>query len=482
MARCLDVDGSIALFAADPIHRDQILTVLEQAGPSVTVLHDSTQIDRLLKTESLGLLVWASRQDQRPGSSGFADLTHFMASLRRRQPACQVILVTTSMLPLADLYQAVSQGVAGIVDPGQPDFGPRLLQHVHAARQRFRQLQQRSLRLDEPGGSDGLVGRSQALRRVVHLAHKAAAVSDAPVIIYGQSGTGKQRLAEVIHQLDQKRAEHPFVCVNCAAITGSLAESELFGHRKGAFTGATQDRLGYFRAAHGGTILLDEISELPLSLQPKILRLLQERKVMPVGSDKEYEIDVRVIAATNQNLRQQVERGAFRLDLFQRLNVIELLVPSLQERPEDIPELFGAFVRKYAHYYNGRIEKVDAAIYDVLAQAVGAGNVRELENIVRRILAFKEQGSCIELTDLPAELVASALNDTSQPNVAVPERTIEALATGSAMLCQVVQDYEKTLLSRLIDRGMGRNLLAHRLGITRRTLYNKLRKYQLDRF
>jgi len=482
VARSLDVDDATTLFAPDPLQRERILPLLQQADPQAKAPHTISQLDALIRTQNVSLLVVAPQQLNAPLSTHAHDMMPLLARLRRKLPHCQILLVINDRLPLQQLYKAVSHRVAAIIDANQPDFPKKLLHHYRTARQHCQQLRRRALHLDDTGGSDGLVGHSHALQRVVQQAHKAAAVSDAPVIIFGQSGTGKQRLAEVIHKLDKKRAPHPFVCVNCAAIAGALAESELFGHRKGAFTGATQDRLGYFRAAHRGTILLDEISELPLALQPKILRVLQEHKVMPVGSDKEYQIDVRVIAATNQPLRQQVEQRAFRLDLFQRLNVIELVVPSLQERTEDIPQLFAAFLQKYAHYYQEKIQSVDPAVYDVLAQTVRSGNVRELENIVRRILAFKDNGNCIELNDLPPELVAQASTKNPQPELDVTDHTIEALANGSVMLGQVLQDYEKTLLARLVDRPMGRNLLAQRLGITRRTLYNKLRKYQLDRF
>ena len=311
-------------------------------------------------------------------------------------------------------------------------------------------------------------------------ARRAAKVSDAPIIIYGESGTGKQLLAESIHRMDDKRSKASFVVVNCSAITGTLAESELFGHKKGAFTGATEDRLGYFRTANRGSILLDEISELSLSLQPKILRVLQEGLVMPVGSDKEYEVDVRIIAATNRELKDLVCNGSFRLDLFQRLNVISLMMPPLRQRAEDIPALFDTFIKKYAHYYSGQIHSVDPSVFEVLAHTLGKGNIRELENVVRQILVFKESGSRIEITDLPRELIESKIHPLgSEIKVQIPEETIDALVKGSTMLSDAVAEYEKIMLARLMERGVNQTTLAERLGVTRRTLYNKLNKYKL---
>ena len=332
---------------------------------------------------------------------------------------------------------------------------------------------------EHPGREFGLIGTSQTLRTAIQQARQAARVSDAPVIITGESGTGKQLIAEMIHRLDNKRSQRPFVSVNCAAITGTLAESALFGHVKGAFTGATDDRPGYFRAAQGGTIMLDEIGELSGELQPKALRLLQEGLVMPVGSDREYEVDVRVIGATNRDLAQMVEQGQFRLDLFQRLNVIHLSLPSLRQRSEDIPLLFESFLEKYAHYYPGRIEQVDAGVYEVLARSVGQGNIRELENIVRQVLVFKEGGSRIGMADLPRTVIEGSLASEMPTVGRLPDEAAEQVWAGRKDLCQAVDEYERLILQRLISRGASRSDIAQRLGVTRRTLYNKLQKHGL---
>ncbi|HPY78479.1 MAG TPA: sigma-54 factor interaction domain-containing protein, partial [Anaerohalosphaeraceae bacterium] len=210
----------------------------------------------------------------------------------------------------------ITSGIAAILDYTHNDFPRRIVEQIQAAYHHYQELQLQQYGIGRYPDYEpyGLVGRSQSLHKVLYQARRAASVSDAPVLIIGESGTGKQRIAEFIHQMDVKRNKKPFVSVNCAAITGSLAESELFGHKKGAFTGATEDRLGYFRAANGGSILLDEISELPLPLQPKILRVLQEGLVLPVGCDKESLLDVRVMAATNRDLDKMVCNNAFRLD------------------------------------------------------------------------------------------------------------------------------------------------------------------------
>lgn len=320
------------------------------------------------------------------------------------------------------------------------------------------------------------------MAKLLFQAKRAAIISDAPILIDGESGTGKQLLAEAIHRMDPKRKKSPFLTVNCAAVTGTLAESALFGHRKGAFTGATEDRPGYFRAADRGTILLDEISELDKPLQPKLLRVLQEGCVLPVGDDVECKVDVRVIAACNRPLPVLVTKGEFRLDLYQRLNVISLTVPPLRDRPEDVPLLVQFFLRRYASYYPHSIESVDERVYEVLAQSIGSGNVRELENAVRQILAFKTAGTHIELSDIPPGLIEKQVASRAEAE------TVESLASvvvpivrsGRMSLTEMLDEFEAMILREALARSSGTHAeLARRLGLSRRTFYNKLRKYGL---
>ncbi|MCK4628224.1 MAG: sigma-54-dependent Fis family transcriptional regulator [Sedimentisphaerales bacterium] len=476
-----------AIFTADSFYRHAISESLETlAEVAPREISRWSDLNGLLDEKSVCLAVFALSDEGRRciGSSSeeFNKFIQFLPRLRNHHPLCQVILIPAHNLSVQHNCEAIVQGVTAIVDPHQDNFSDDLREHLHEAYHHFQELQERKTEheLLPRFVQNGLVGRSNALMEVVKLAQRAAKISDAPVIIYGESGTGKQRLAEIIHELDEKRRERPFICVNCAAITGTLAESELFGHKKGAFTGATEDRLGYFRAANGGTILLDEIGELDLTLQPKILRVSQEGLVLPVGSDREYRVDVRLIAATHRNLRKMILDGKFRLDLYQRLNVIQLNMPSLRERTEDIPALFESFLDKYAHYSRCRIESVDPKIYEILAWTVGAGNIRELENIVRQILIFKENGQRIEITDLPRDIIHKKMQEVAgQVAVDIPEEMIDAVAYGSKKLADVVDEYEKYMLSRLIDRGVTHTTLADSLGITRRTLYNKLQKHDL---
>lgn len=440
-------------------------------------------LDSSLSKQSVSVLLLVLPETENySGWHFFPSVPEWITSFKQTHPLSQILLLTGFRLSLQQSCQVITCGITAILDYTQEDFSGRIIEQIKAAYNNYQelQLQQYGISSYQDYESHGLVGRSRSLHKVLYQARRAASVSDAPVLIVGESGTGKQRIAEFIHQMDEKRNKKLFVSVNCAAITGSLAESELFGHKKGAFTGATEDRLGYFRTSNGGSILLDEISELPLSLQPKILRVLQEGLVLPVGSDKESLIDVRVIAATNRDLEKMVCNNTFRLDLYQRLKVIQLTLPSLRERAEDIPLLFEYFLEKYAYYYPDKIKSVDPDVYRIIQNTIGSGNIRELENIVRQILAFKQIGSHIEISDLPAELVRSSTNQPDEDTaVQIPERTIEDMAMGSKKLMEVVNAYEQFMLARLIEKNMNQSELAERLGITRRTLYNKLQKYNL---
>ena len=413
-----------------------------------------------------------------------------LPALRRTLRHVPVILVHNTPLSIQQCCQAAQAGMAALISRHDADFRQRLNDHLRSAlKWSAGQIAKTHSTPDADGlrtdDRNGLVGNSAALNRVIERARRAAKVSDAPVVISGPSGTGKQKIAELIHQWDPKRNAHSFICVNCAAITGTLAESELFGHIKGAFTGATDNRPGYFRSAHHGTILLDEVSELPLHLQSKILRVLQEGRVLPVGGDHEHSVDVRVLASTNRPLDAMVENGAFRLDLYQRLAVIQLDIPSLKQRKEDIPALFEAFLDKYGHYCSTQIHSVDPRVYTVLGQTLGAGNIRELENVVRQMLAFKEHGHHIGITDLPEHLLdrmdPGQVPDTDTPcGTEIPDTLIESLLAGRIGLHDVMDDYECRMLTYLMARSDNHSQLARRLGITRRTLYNKLNKHHLS--
>jgi two-component system NtrC family response regulator len=259
------------------------------------------------------------------------------------------------------------------------------------------QREVQELRIKATGVERPLIYASTAMKRLIDMVDRVAP-SEATVLISGESGTGKELLARRLH-VKSRRAHGPFVALNCAAVPRELLESELFGHTRGAFTGATRERLGRFRQARGGTIFLDEVAEIPLDMQSKLLRVLQERVVDVVGKDGSVTVDARVIAATNRDLRARVEEGDFREDLYFRLNVVELHVPPLRDRLEDITPLVDHFVDKHA---GGRELGIPEPLYATLRRRQWPGNARELENICER-LTILAQGDELSLEDLPPE-------------------------------------------------------------------------------
>ena len=312
-----------------------------------------------------------------------------------------------------------------------------------------------------------LIGKSPLMQRVFDLINKVHSTRT-NILITGESGTGKELVARALHT-EGSRASGPFVAVNCGAIPAELMESELFGHVRGAFTGADRERDGLFVEAEGGTLFLDEIGELSLALQVKLLRALQERKVRRVGATEEIEVDVRVIAATNRDLEEEVEAGAFRSDLYFRLNVIELRIPPLRQRGEDIPLLIEHFIQRFAVEQGKRIAHISP---DALRRLQGyhfPGNVRELENIIERAITLCA-GSAITADDLPPLRQAPRLVD--EPGE-LPDSGID--------LDSVLADYERAIITRALDKSGGvRKQAAALLGISFRSLRYRLKKLGLD--
>ena len=339
-------------------------------------------------------------------------------------------------------------------------------------------------RTDSETAVHGIVGSSNRIQEVLRM---VARLKDTrtPVLIYGESGTGKELVARAMH-FRGAFAGRPFVAVDCGSLVPTLIESELFGYEKGAFTGALKSKQGLFQSADGGTIFLDEVGELPLELQAKLLRVLQEKEVRPVGSNQRVKVDVRVIAATNRDLEAAYKNGTFRKDLYFRLNVVTLFVPALRERRSDIPTLVHWFLDRYAP--DSELHVTSAAM-KALMQYDWPGNVRELENCVERAVALGN-GQVIDLGDLPPGIVAGApaqsapaAPPTSRTAVLDPDLAGEGSRSASArapMSTTDLEDIERATIQRVFEQVNGDKALAGRmLGISRATLYRKLKRYNI---
>jgi DNA-binding NtrC family response regulator len=311
-----------------------------------------------------------------------------------------------------------------------------------------------------------IVGKSPAMRRLLDAVNRVAP-KDITVLVRGETGTGKELIASLIHA-QSRRAAQPLVRFNCAAIPGELAEAELFGHARGAFTGAVQARRGFFAEAHGGTLVLDEVGELSASVQAKLLRALQEGEIQPVGAGKVEKVDVRVVACTNRDLLEEVRARRFREDLYYRLAVVELMVPPLHEHREDIPSLTAEFARRYAERFGMQGVRLAPALVGLLQRADWPGNVRQLENAVARMVALGNAG----------EIGAEAF--TSTPAAAV-EAGAEPPPDGTLTLREQVEALERSVLARTLAAVSGnQSEAARRLGLSRGSLIDRLKKYRLE--
>ncbi|MCL4490634.1 MAG: sigma-54 dependent transcriptional regulator [Nitrospirae bacterium] len=322
-------------------------------------------------------------------------------------------------------------------------------------------------------GSPQIIGNSQAIRHIYEL---TARVSNcySTVLILGESGTGKELVAKNIH-FNSKRADKPFVPVNCGAIPTELLESELFGHEKGAFTGAIATRIGRFEMADGGTIFLDEIGEMPSILQVKLLRVLQERSFERIGGTKTVNVDVRIIAATNQNLEHAVKEGRFREDLFHRLNVIPIELPPLRKRVEDIPILCNFFIEKHAGRFGRNPVTITDEALKVFTGYAWPGNVRELENAIERLLVLKDS-DVINAYDLPDKMTGKRIPEL--PNIELDDDVNPFV--GGIDLNAALEEYEKRLILHALELHNGvKSQAAKYLNINRTTLIEKMKRLRL---
>jgi DNA-binding NtrC family response regulator len=385
--------------------------------------------------------------------------------IRKESPHTEVILMTA----YSDVGQAVSALKEGAYDYlTKPfDIDELLLQvrRIDENRGLRRELENVRGELSERGSQTALVGESPSIRRV-HDLIRMVSQSDAPTLVTGESGTGKEVVGRLIHEQSSRR-DKPFVAVNCGALAENLIEAELFGHERGAFTGAVKKRDGRFKAAHGGTLLLDEVAELPLAAQAKLLRVLQEGVVEPLGTNTPVRVDVRIISATHRNLAERIKTGAFREDLFYRINVIEIQLPPLRERLSDLPLLLRHFIQRLKAP-GAPVPSISAAAWAAISQYRFPGNVRELSHAVEHALVLSGGGE-IDVAHLPPSMQGTRAE--------IPEeRRLDLESPVVRPLHLAIRDFEHQYLLRALKAADGkRTRTADMLGISRKTLWEKLR-------
>ncbi len=393
-------------------------------------------------------------------------------NLRAHDPDATVLVVTA----YGTIETAVSAMQEGAVDFITKPFPPDVLRaKVEKALELSRTRKQvvrlkahnDALSQDIAAAAGSLVGQSEPMQRLVSMVRKAAA-SEATVLVQGESGTGKELVARMIHDLSPRR-EGPFVVVHCAALAETLLESELFGHERGAFTGAVKRKLGRFELADRGTIFLDEIGEISHAIQTKLLRVLQQKELQRVGGEETLKVDVRVVSATNRDLKAEVAKGTFREDLYYRLHIVPLTLPPLRERPEDITLLARHFTQKHAARVNPRVREITDGALRALQRYAWPGNVRELENAIEQSLVFAE-GEALEEGDLPPFLRPEASRASATHALAMP--------TGDRPLPDILEELERELIRRAYEKANGvKTETARLLGIKTSALYYKLEKY-----
>jgi transcriptional regulator with GAF, ATPase, and Fis domain len=402
-----------------------------------------------------------------------------------------------SQWPLGIRCQPLLAGACLVLDSAGDPFVDELALVLGDLLQSVRQRQGEEEQCRRLLNGLGIVGSVKVMRELFSWVCRISPLSDLPVLLQGETGTGKELFARAIHQLDPKRRDGPFVAVNCAAINIGVAESEFFGHRRGAFTGADRDRKGLFRTAHGGVLFLDEIGDLEPALQAKLLRVLQENRVHAVGDDRDIAVNVRIIAATHRDLEDMVAASTFRADLFHRLNVLACRIPPLRERPSDIALLVEHLLAKLA-FTRGPV-RASEELLRALEQLDFPGNVRELENVLQRAATGRRTDGWLGLADLPAgylrQLATAAAG--AVPDTATPAETAErASSTPGAVasldpafileandwsLPRSMRYCERRLMEEALEAARGNHSRAARmLGITPRSVYNKVRKYGLD--
>ncbi len=451
-------DARILIMDDEPKERGKIESFLRQKGYEVTALGTAADAIEALKRDHFDVMLTDCTI---PG----VDALQTSGAAKKINPDLAVIIMTA----FGTIETAVKAIKAGAYDylakPIDPDQLVVLIERVSERKNLIRENSELREQLRERYKFDEITGTSHAMEEVLNLAGRVAG-SSATVLLLGESGTGKELIARAIHY-HSPRGDMPFIKVNCAALPETLLESELFGHEKGAFTGAAARRIGRFESADRGTLFLDEIGDIPPAVQVKLLRVLQEREFERLGGNQTIKVDVRVIAATNRDLEKAMREGTFREDLYYRLNVVTVSIPPLRERKEDIPALMEHFIAKYSAANRKKISGLTAEARELLMRYAFPGNVRELENIMERAVVLSKGGN-ISTADLPLHL-RSTENDEK---LCVKKK-------GSS-LNETLDTVERGLIiEALKETGGVQTRAAEKLGVSERVLRYKLGKYKI---
>lgn len=407
--------------------------------------------EKILQTQNIDIILCDVKL---PDANGVA----FTEQVKRDHPAIEIILMT-AYGNIHDAIQAMKNGAFDYLVKG--DDNDRIIPLISRAKEKItlnEKVKRLERKLDNKHSFDSIIGKSPAIMDAIHLAKKVAP-NDTPVLLTGETGTGKEVFAESIHYNSARKASN-FVALNCSALSKDIIESELFGHKAGAFTGATKDKKGLIEEANGGTLFLDEIGEMPIELQPKLLRFLENSTYYKVGDTTARTANVRLIAATNRDLQKEITEGHFRSDLYYRIAVFAIRLPSLKERQKDIPMLSEHYLQVYTAKTNKQITTISKEAQNALTNYAWPGNVRELKNVVERAVIL-EDSSTLTLTSLPFDIQSNS-NCTSEPESF-------QLATVEKLHIQKVLNHtrgNKTEAARLLDIGLA-------------TLYRKLEEYKL---
>jgi len=453
----------ILLVDDDADIRETMVTLLTMNDYSVTSVADGQSAIEEVKKEKFNIVITDLMMPKMTGID-------VIKNLKAIDPDLQCIVITG----YATVSTAVDAMKAGAYDYLMKPFNGSevlmLLKRVMELQDLQAENSQLKRTLHQRYGYENLIGSSEGIQKVCSLIEKVAE-TDSTILILGESGTGKELVARTIHY-NSPRKNKPLIPINCGAIPETLLESELFGHEKGAFTGASTTRIGRFELADGGTIFLDEIGDMSPTLQVKLLRVLQQREFERVGGVRTIKVDVRIIAATNIDLEHAVHEGKFREDLYYRLNVIPVVIPPLRERADDIPLLMDHFLSHFNKSKKRDIKGFSPAAMDILISYPWPGNIRELENLVERLIILKGNGTICP-DDLPEKFISHTLNNEGALHITLPETGVN--------LKDVVEEFENNLILQAMQKAQGvKNKAAQLLSLNRTTLVEKLKKKKLD--